>query len=213
MHLNSFLRCFWKNGGIRTNTLKPKHQERFPSCICVTHSSHTCPLRSLCEHLVFCCEPPCGWMEATLKPGSNAWCSLITFLPSNRNKMECKKTWQRLALCIALIIHNSPISSVLFNVHQRKSWCFKEKHITHQADWFHFKVIPVAKAWSQSVGPWHRVALSCHPCLPSPHPVLLPAVQPCQYSLLIQHSSSLPPQHTSPLCSSPDHTPTTHCRV
>lgn len=171
-------------------------------------SSHICPLRSLFEHLVFCCEPPCGWMEATLKPGSNAWCSLITFFPSNRNKMECKKTWQRLALCITLIIHCSPVSSVLFNVHQRKTWCFKEKHITHQADWFHFKVIPGTKAWSQSVGLW----LSCSPELP-PVALLHAPVQPCQSRLLLPHSSSLPPQSTSPLCSSPDHTPTNHCLV
>lgn len=195
MHWNSSLRRCWKNGGIHTNTLKPKHHERFPSCICIMRSSHICPLRSLCEHLVFCCEPPCGWMEATLKPGSNAWCPLITFFPSNRNKMECKKTWQRLALCIALIIHNSPISSVLFNIHQRKSWCFKEKRITHQADWFHFKVIPVTKAWSQSVGLWHRVALSCHPV-----------------SLFHAPSCSLQPSHASTICASSTHpsAPTVH---
>lgn len=58
-----------------------KYHERFPSHIYVTYIVHICPLRSLFEHLVFCCEPPCGWMEATLKPGSNAWCSLITYFP------------------------------------------------------------------------------------------------------------------------------------
>lgn len=71
-----------------------KYHERFPSHIYVMHLIHICPLRSLFEHLAFCCEPPHGWMGATLKPGSNAWYSLITYFASNRNKIECKKIWQ-----------------------------------------------------------------------------------------------------------------------
>lgn len=54
-----------------TDVISKRH-ERFPLHVYVTYIVHICPLRSLFEHLVLCCEPPRGWTGATAKPGSHA---------------------------------------------------------------------------------------------------------------------------------------------